>query len=44
MARIRHTAKMMEGEGSPSNHEEWPASLEVAEVAVASSSVSSSSE
>jgi hypothetical protein len=44
MARVRHTAKAREGEGSPSNHEDRPASPEAAEVAVASSSTSSNSE
>jgi hypothetical protein len=44
MARVRHMAKAMEGEGSPSNHEERPASLEDAEPTAASSSLSSSSE
>jgi hypothetical protein len=44
MARVRHTVKAMEGDGSPSNQEERPASPVVADVAAASSSSSSSSE
>jgi hypothetical protein len=44
MAHVRHTAKAMEGEGSPSNREDRPASPEVAEAAAASSSAASSSE
>jgi hypothetical protein len=44
MARIRHTAKVMEDEGSPSNREDRPPSREAAEVAAASSSAASSSE
>jgi hypothetical protein len=44
MARVRHTVKAMEGDGSPSNQEEHPASPVVADVAAASSSSSSSSE
>jgi hypothetical protein len=44
MARVWHTAKSMEGEGSPSNREDRPASPEVALAAAASSSTASSSE
>jgi hypothetical protein len=44
MARVRHTAKAIEGEGSPSNHEDRPASPEATEAAAASSSSSSSLE
>jgi hypothetical protein len=44
MARVRHTAKAMEGEGSPLNREVQDASLEVAEATTASSSSSSISE
>jgi hypothetical protein len=44
MAHVRHTAKAKEGEGSPSNHEDRPASPEAAEATAASSSASSSSE
>jgi hypothetical protein len=40
MAHIRHTTKAMEGDGSPSNHEDRPASPVVAEVAATSSSSS----
>jgi hypothetical protein len=43
MARVRYTAKAMVGEGSPSNREDRPASPEVAEAIVASSSKASSS-
>jgi hypothetical protein len=43
MARVRHIAKDMEGEGSPSNREVQAAPLEVAEAAAASASSSSSS-
>jgi hypothetical protein len=44
MARIRHTAKVMEGEGSSLNHEEQDAPLGAAEAIAASSSSTSSSE
>jgi hypothetical protein len=44
MARVRHTAKAMKGEGSPSNREDRPVSPEVAETAVASSSAASNLE
>jgi hypothetical protein len=43
-ARVRHTAKAMEGEGSPSNREDQAAPPEVAKAAAASSSATSSSE
>jgi hypothetical protein len=44
MACVRHTDKVMEGEGSPSNREDRPASPKVAEAAAASSSAASSLE
>jgi hypothetical protein len=44
MARVRHIAKAMEDEGSPSNREAQAAPLDVAEAAAASTSSSSSSE
>jgi hypothetical protein len=44
MARVRNSAKAMEGEGLPSNHEDRHASPEAVEVAAASSSAASSSE
>jgi hypothetical protein len=44
MARIRHTAKVMEGEGSSLNHEEQDAPLGAAEAIATSSSSTSSSE
>lgn len=44
MARIRHKVKAMEGDGSPSNQEDRPASPHAADAIAASSSSSSSSE
>jgi hypothetical protein len=44
MARVKHTAKAMEDEGSPSNREVQAAPLEAAEAVAGSSSSSSSSE